>query len=110
MRKCIQNKNRICNKRNCECETDYKEESWSLKCNYNWSHESNNNWNIWKLFFIIALVLLLIIGIGIGIYCYVVKKGKANSFQESNIRFHCNPRIVQQNPNLSIISNNVAID
>jgi heme/copper-type cytochrome/quinol oxidase subunit 2 len=94
----------------CECETNYKEDSLSLKCTYNWSHEPNNNESIWKIFSIIALVLLLIIGIVIGICYYVVKKRKVNSFQESNIRFNCNPPIIQQNPNLSIISHNVAID
>jgi hypothetical protein len=61
-------------------------------------------------FFIIAWVLLLIIGIGIAIHCYVVKKRNDNPLQESNIRFHFNPPIIQQNPNLSIISHNVTID
>ncbi len=103
-------KHRICNKRSCECETDYKEDSSSLKCTYNWSHEPNNNGRIWVMFFKIALVLFLIIGIGIGNYYYVTKKRKADSLQESNIRFHCNPQIIQQNPNLPIISHNVSID
>jgi hypothetical protein len=62
------------------------------------------------MFFKIALVLFLIIGIGIGNYYYVTKKRKADSLQESNIRFHCNPQIIQQNPNLPIISHNVSID
>jgi hypothetical protein len=61
-------------------------------------------------FFIIALVLLLIIGTGFAIYYYYVKKRKDNSLQESNIRFHFNPPIIQQNPNLSIISYDVSID
>jgi hypothetical protein len=62
------------------------------------------------IFFIIAFVLILIIGIGVAIYYYYVKKRKHNSLQESNIRFYCNPPIIQQNPNLSIISHNVTID
>jgi hypothetical protein len=61
-------------------------------------------------FFIIALVLLLIIGIGFAIYYYYVKERKDNSLQESNIRFHVNPPIIQQNPNPSITSHNFNID
>ncbi len=99
---------RMCNSMGCKCDTDYKEDSFSLKCIYNASDELNNNERIWMILFIIALVLLFISGVGI--YYYVVKKRKTDSLQESNIRFDCNPPIIQQNPNLSMISHNVAID
>jgi hypothetical protein len=59
------------------------------------------------IFSIIAFVLILFIGIGVAIYYYYVKKRKHNSLQESNIRFDCNPPIIQQNPNLSIISHSI---
>ncbi len=90
----------------CECDTDYKEDSSSLKCTYN-SNNNNSN-NIWMIFFIIALVLLIISCVGI--YFYVSKKRKADSLQESNSSFNRNSPIIQRVQYISSILQNVAID
>jgi len=95
----------------CECDTDYKEDSFSLKCTYSPSNNlinSDEGVSIWVVLFLITSLLLLITWIGICLYAS--KSKKADSSQESNSSVNSISPIIQSNQYQSSDSHNIDLD
>jgi hypothetical protein len=99
---------RMCNSMTCKCDTDYKEDSFSFKCIYSPSSNSDRYVSIWMVLFVITSFILLITCFGI---CFYASKSKNDdSSQESNSNVDSISPNIQLNQYQSSDSHNIDLD